>query len=253
MDRIIYTSMTGASQTLERQAAIAHNLANVNTDGYKAEEHRLRAVEVQRHGEALKTALPVRAFTADATTHNDFSQGPMNFTGNKLDVAVRGTGWLTVQGNDGTQAYTRAGGFTVDTNGTLRTKTGLVVLADDNRPIAIPPDSKIDIGDDGVISAVDETGAQNASTLVARLKLINPGDTNLKRSTDGLFRMANGTLAPQNDSVRIVSGFIEGSNVNPSEQMVNMISTARQFEAQLKLITTAKENDQTATSIITQF
>ena len=88
MDRLIYTAMTGASQTLSRQAAVTNNLANVSTDGYRAAEHRLRAVQVQAQGFAKQTALPTRAFAVDATTHTDFSQGPMISTARTLDMAV---------------------------------------------------------------------------------------------------------------------------------------------------------------------
>jgi flagellar basal-body rod protein FlgF len=86
MDRYIYTAMTGAAQTLGRQAAVAHNLANVSSTGYRSEEHRLRAVQVQSHN--TPAALPTRAFTVDASTHTDYTAGPMQYTGRPLDVAV---------------------------------------------------------------------------------------------------------------------------------------------------------------------
>ena len=91
MDRLLYTAMTGASGTMSRQASIAHNLANVSTPGYRAEEHRLRAVQVQS-----PTALPTRAFAVDASTHTDYSNGAMMLTGRPLDVAVQGKGWIAV-------------------------------------------------------------------------------------------------------------------------------------------------------------
>jgi hypothetical protein len=88
MDRLIYTAMTGASGILSRQAAVAHNLANVTTPGYRAEEHRLRAVQVLTHNQP--PALPTRAFAVDASTHADFSAGALHYTGNPTDVAVKG-------------------------------------------------------------------------------------------------------------------------------------------------------------------
>jgi flagellar basal-body rod protein FlgF len=122
MDRLIYTAMTGASQTLNRQAAVAHNLANVSTTGYRAEEHRLRAVQVQSN--AVQKGLPTRAFVVDASTHTDFAPGPQIFTGRAYDMAVQGPGWFAVQAPDGSEAYTRNGSFEINVNGVLQTRNG---------------------------------------------------------------------------------------------------------------------------------
>jgi flagellar basal-body rod protein FlgF len=102
MDRLIYTAMTGAKGTMDQQAAVAHNLANVNATGFRAELHKLRAVEVQT--EALRT----RAFTVDASVANDFTEGPLQFTGRPFDVALAGKGWLAVQMPDGSARPTPA-------------------------------------------------------------------------------------------------------------------------------------------------
>ncbi|MBS0555260.1 MAG: flagellar hook-basal body complex protein, partial [Proteobacteria bacterium] len=103
MDRLIYTAMTGARGTLDQQGAVAHNIANATTTGFRAELHKLRAVEVQT--EALRT----RAFTVDASVVNDYTAGPMQYSGRPYDVAVAGKGWLAVQMPDGSEAYTRNG------------------------------------------------------------------------------------------------------------------------------------------------
>lgn len=243
MDRLLYTVMTGATGTMNRQAAVAHNLANVSTPGYRAEEHRLRAVQVQS-----PTALPTRAFTVDASTHTDFSSGPMMYTGRQLDVAVQGRGWIAVTAPDGTEAYTRNGNLQVDVNGVLQTRTGLPLVGDGG-PIALPPDQKIEIGRDGTVSVIPQTGLQTTSA-VGRIKLVNPDDAELVRGQDGLFRLRTGAPGIVDENVRLSSGFIEGSNVNPAEQMVNMISMARQFEMQVKMMTNAETNDRAATQIL---
>lgn len=248
MDKLIYTAMTGASGTLARQAAVAHNLANVTTQGYRAEEHRLRAVQVQTHN-AFPAALPTRAFAVDASTHTDFSEGALQYTGNFFDVAVRGKGWLALALPDGTEAYTRNGSFAVSENGVLQTKSGLPVMGDGG-PITIPPDSRVAIERDGTISVVPETGAQNTVNAVGRLKLVNPPEAELVRGADGLFRLASGDPAPQDDTVKIAAGYLENSNVNPVEQMVAMISLARQFEMQMRTISTAEANDRAATQVL---
>lgn len=246
MDRLLYTAMSGATQTMNRQASVAHNLANVSTPGYRAEEHRLRAVQVQTKNQPA--ALPTRAFAVDASTHTDYTPGSMQYTGRQLDFAMQGRGWIAVAQPDGSEAYTRNGNLQLDINGVLQTKTGLPVQGDGG-PIAIPPDQKIEIGRDGSISVVPETGAQTTSN-IGRIKLVNPAEADMVRGADGLFRMRDGTAAPLDENVRLTSGFIEGSNVNPVEQMVNMISLARQFEMQIKMITNAETNDKAGTQLL---
>lgn len=247
MDRLIYTAMSGASQTLNRQAAVAHNLANASSTGYRAEEHRLRAVQVVSH--AGQKGLATRAFAVDASTHADFTPGPMMMTGRPLDIAVQGAGWIAVQLPDGGEAYTRNGSFEVSVNGIVQTRGGLPVMGDGG-PIAIPPDAKIGVGVDGTISALPESGAQNAVSVIGRVKLVNPQDSDLVRGADGLFRMRDGGAAPSDEGVKVMAGSLEGSNVNPAEQMVAMISLARQFEMQMKMLSVADANDRAATQIL---
>lgn len=248
MDRMIYTAMTGASGTLSRQAAVAHNLANVTTQGYRAEEHRLRAVQVQTHN-AQPVALPTRAFAADASTHTDFSEGALMQTGGQFDVALRGKGWIALAMPDGSEAYTRNGSFSVSENGILQTKAGTPVQGDGG-PITIPPDSRVTIERDGTISVVPESGAQNTVNAVGRIKLVNPPEADLVRGPDGLFRLDTGIPALQDDGVKIAAGYLENSNVNPVEQMVAMISLARQFEMQMRAISSAEQNDRAATQVL---
>jgi len=248
MDRLIYTVMTGATGTLSRQAAVSHNLANVTTQGYRAEEHRLRAAQVLTHN-ASPAALPTRAFAVDASTHSDFSEGALNYTGGQFDVAVKGRGWIALAMPDGTEAYTRAGSFETSENGLLQTKNGIPVQGDGG-PLSIPPDSRVTIERDGTISVVPATGAQNTVNAVGRIKLVNPPEADLVRGPDGLFRLNTGDPAPQDDNVKIAAGYLESSNVNPVEQMVAMISLARQFEMQMRMITTAEANDRAATQML---
>src|SRR5574343_45790 len=243
MDKLIYTAMSGAIHTMNQQTAVSNNLANVATAGFRAEMHKFRAVPV------ISDAFKSRAFVVDATVASDMSQGPLEETGKVTDMAVRGKGWFAVQLPNGTEAYTRGGSFEVNANGILQTKTGLPVVGDGG-PITFPQGSDIVVGQDGVISAVPSTGGRNNTNVVGRMKLVNPPEQDLVRGEDGLFRLKSGQPAPQDEGVRMVAGYIEGSNVSVAEQMVTMISLARQFDMQTKLIQTAKENDQSAGQII---
>lgn len=247
MDRYIYTAMTGASQTLGRQAAVANNLSNVTSTGYRAEEHRLRAVQVQSAN--TPAPLATRAFAVDASTHTDYSQGAMNYTGRTFDVAVSGQGWIGLAMPDGSEAYTRNGSLELSVNGVLQTRAGIPVQGDGGS-ITIPPDVKISIAKDGTVSVVPESGAQNTVNVVGRIKLTNPEETDLVRGNDGQFRTRGGDPAPADEKTQIASGYLEGSNVNPVDQMVTMISLSRQFEMQVKSLQMADQNDKSATQVI---
>lgn len=243
MDKLIYTAMTGARSALERQADIAHNLANASSTGYRAEEHRLRAVPV------LSQALPTRAFVIDASVANDYTPGPLQQTGRALDVAVQGQGWLALALPDGTEAYTRNGSLEVNVNGVLQTRGGIPVQGDGG-PISIPQDNEITIGKDGLISLKPVSGAQNQVSQIGSLKLVNPPETDLVRGADGLFRLRGGDVAEADPNVQVAAGFLEGSNVNVVDQMVAMISLSRQFEMQTQMLAKAESNDQAATRIL---
>jgi flagellar basal-body rod protein FlgF len=247
MDRLIYTAMTGAAQTMGRQAAVAHNLANVTSTGYRAEEHRLRAVQVQSRN--TPAPLATRAFAVDASTHTDYTSGPLQYTGRSLDVAVQGSGWIALAMPDGSEAYTRNGSLETSVNGVLQTRTGIPVQGDGGS-ITVPQDVKVSIGKDGTVSVIPETGAQNTVNSIGRIKLVNPEEAELVRGGDGLFRLKSGDLAPMDEKTQIAGGYLEGSNVNPVDQMVSMISLARQFEMQVKMLQTADQNDRSATQVI---
>lgn len=247
MDRLIYTAMTGAAQTMGRLASVSHNLANVTSTGYRAEEHRLRAVPVQSIN--VPSPLATRAFVVDASVSTDFAPGPMQYTGRSLDVAVDGKGWLAVTLPDGSEAYTRNGSLELSVNGVLQTRGGIPVQGDGGA-ISVPPDVKISIGRDGTVSVIPESGAQNTVNNIGRLKLVNPDENELVRGADGLFRLRGGDAAPVDENVKAASGYLEGSNVNPVDQMVSMISLSRQFEMQVKMLQSADQNDKSATQVI---
>ncbi|HPR08776.1 MAG TPA: flagellar basal body rod C-terminal domain-containing protein, partial [Denitromonas sp.] len=100
------------------------------------------------------------------------------------------------------------------------------------------------------ISAIPTTGDKNAVNVIGRFKLVNPPEAELRRGEDGLFRTAGGAPAPADEAVQVAGGYLEGSNVNVVDQMVNMISLARQFDMQTQLLRKAETNDQVATKLL---
>jgi flagellar basal-body rod protein FlgF len=244
MDRVIYIAMTGAREVTRQQAAVSHNLANISTHGFKQELNVFRALPVV--GEGART----RAFVLETTPRSDFTQGAIQQTGRPLDVALRGSGWIAVQDVAGQEAYTRMGHLQVSQNGILQTTNGLNVLGDAG-PLATPPDQDILIGRDGTVSSVPIGQGLNAVAISGRIKLVNPPEADLIRGEDGLFRLKSGQPAEADANVALVSGALETSNVNPAEAMVSMVSLARQFELQMRVIRAAEDNNRSADKVLT--
>lgn len=243
MDRLIYTAMTGASHVLQQQAAVSENLANTSTPGFRASLNTFRAVPLVGEG------LPTRSFVVDSTAGSDFTPAAFQPTGRPLDVAVNGSGWIAVQGPDGKEAYTRNGSFQISSNGVLQTRAGMNVLGEGG-PITIPLGDQLTFAKDGTISIVPSGSQPNSISQVGRLKLVNPPQAQLERSDDGLFRLKDGSTAPADAKTEVVPGSLEGSNVNTVEMMVTMISLARKFDMQMKMLQSADNNAKQASSIM---
>jgi flagellar basal-body rod protein FlgF len=242
MDRLIYTAMTGAKHVMEQQANTSNNLANVGTTGFRAQLDSFRAVPVISEG------LPTRAFVVDSTVGSDFSSGVIQQTGRSLDVAVQGQGWLAVQLDDGTEAYTRNGSLKLSENGIMQTQSGLTIQGESG-PISIPPNVTVTIAKDGTVSSIDTTG-KAASNILGKLKLVNPAPDSLARGDDGLFRTTNNEPAQTDPNVTLIGGALEGSNVNVVDSMVNMITLAREFEMNMSLLKNAESNAAKASELL---
>ncbi len=242
MDHMIYTAMTGANAAAQRQSVLSNNLANASTTGFRAELSTFRAVPLQ--GEGAST----RVFALEATSGYRDTAGAVQRTGRSLDAMATGNSWFAVQGLDGTEAYSRNGAFEVSSTGQMLTGTGLPVLSDGGAPIDVPQGAEVTLGSDGTITA--KVAGQPPSA-IGKLKLATPtADDPLVRGDDGLFRARSGEPVAQDPAARLLPGALEGSNVNPVESMVGMIAASRQFEQQMRLLTTAETNDRTASKLL---
>ena len=245
MDRLIYVAMTGAKHLMHREAVTANNLANATTTGFRADLEAFRALPA-----VGGKGLPTRAFVVESSVGQNLQPGILQRTGRTLDVAVQGQGWLVVQTSQG-EAMTRAGSLVVDSEGNLKTSQGLPVVGDGG-PITVPadPNLELSIGADGTISSVNAVGSRATVNNLGRLKLVNPPAEQITKGTDGLFRRRDGAAFEADESVRVASGMLEGSNVNVVNEMVHMISAARQYETQIKLLQKADENARQAAQIM---
>ena len=242
MDRLIYTAMSGANAAANRQSVLAGNLANVSTNGFRAQLDTYRAVPVRGDG------ATTRVLAEEATSGHLNTAGPAVRTDRNLDAMAVGNSWFGVQNLKGKEGYTRNGHFEVSPEGTLTTGSGLPVLSSDGSPITIPPGATVTMGQDGSISA--KVGNQPAN-IVAKLKLVTPtNDDPLKRGEDGLFTTLSGNDLDSDATARIQTGTLEGSNVNPIETMVGMIQAARQFESQMRMLQSAESNERSADKLL---
>ncbi|MGP9764815.1 flagellar basal body rod protein FlgF [Halomonas sp. AOP13-D3-9] len=248
MDRMLYTAMSGAKNSMDQQSVVSNNLSNVSTTGFRAQLQAARSVPVQ--GEAL---LETRASVMTITPGSDFSQGPVEYTGRTLDVTMQDDAWMAVQADDGTETYTRRGDLQIDNDGVLLS-VGRPVMGEGG-PIAVPQGAQISIGADGTISAIPEGVGPEALVEVGRIKLVTPAEGDLTRGEDGLFRAPPneegepGAL-PADENSKLVSGALEGSNVSAVDAMVSMIDIARRYDMQMKVLSTADENAQRANGIL---
>jgi flagellar basal-body rod protein FlgG len=252
MIRSLWISKTGLDAQQRQMDVISNNLANVSTNGFK----RSRAVfedllyqNIRQPGAQssqqtqLPTGLQLGTGVRSVATERNFSQGNLQETGNNKDVAIQGEGFFQVLLPDGATAYTRDGSFQVDNQGQLVTASGYAVQP----AIIIPADAtSLTIGRDGTVS-ITQAGSANV-TEVGALQLatfINPAG--LMAKGENLYVETNASGNPNtntpgtNGSGTLSQGFVETSNVNVVEELVNMIQTQRAYEINSKSITTSDQ------------
>lgn len=243
MDKMLYLAMTSASNSLLGQAAVSNNLAHVNMPAFKADFEQFRSMPVFGDG------LPSRVYALQERPGIDFTDGSVRKTGNPLDFAINGEGWIAVQAPDGSEAYTRRGDMKVNSVGMLENGDGHLVLGNGG-PIALPPAEKVEIGVDGTISIRPTGQDERTIAVVDRIKLVNPTDAELFKGKDGLFRMRSGDVANIDASIRLAPESLESSNVNMVASLVRMIELSRRYEMDIKNMQAAKENDEVATRLL---
>lgn len=243
MDRLIYTSLSALRGAMARQTATANNLANANTAGFRAEMAATRPVWVQGDGMQSRAAASEEVLAADMTS------GAITETGRDLDVAIRGDDLLAVQGPEGDEAYTRRGDLQRSESGLLTTGDGYPVIGDQG-PITLPPADSVKIDGSGTIWIVPAGGDPNQPQAIDHLKIASPVGSRIIKALDGLFRVEGGGALPSNLQAKVQSGNLEGSNVDATKALVDMIEASRAWDNQLKLISAAREIDTSAADLM---
>ena len=244
MDKAVYIAMSAGHNIMSQQAVHANNLANANTTGFQADFAQARSMGLY-NGEGFST----RAYALAERPGTDFNHGALMQTGRDLDMAVEGDGWIAVQSPDGGEAFTRAGSLRVDPQGQLLTGNGLPVLGNGG-PIALPPADKITLGADGTITIQPQGQGADALSVVDRIKLVKMPYSTLEKGADGLVRRTDGEEQEPDATVRLQSGFLESSNVNAVDELTNIMSLARQFEINVKMMKTIEENSSAAAQVL---
>ncbi|WP_129644791.1 flagellar basal-body rod protein FlgG [Peristeroidobacter agariperforans] len=252
MNPALWAAKTGLDAQQTRMSVTSHNLANVNTTGFKkgrAVFEDLLYQNVRQVGGSTSqdtvapTGLSLGTGVRVVATEKEYTQGNMQTTGNSLDVAVNGRGFFQVLLPDGTMGYTRDGNFEVSPQGELVTSSGYRV-----QPGITIPDGvqSITIGKDGVVTA--KMDGEAAPTQIGTLQLvdfINP--SGLQPKGENLLVESAASGAPQvgtpglNGLGYIEQGSLEASNVNVVEELVNMIETQRAYEMNSKAISTTDQ------------
>ncbi|UYW75117.1 flagellar basal body rod protein FlgF [Pseudocitrobacter faecalis] len=233
MDRLIYTALSGASQTLYEQQISANNLANVNTNGFRADMAMATNDKVKGGGFDTRYMAQGRGQRRErqhrCCGENRASAG----------CGDSGAGYIAVQDKNGNEVYTRNGNIQQDDQGQL-TIDGNLVLGD-NGPIILPPNAIASFGSDGTLSVTPDDGDVTATMDIDRLKLVDIPVANLAKNAEGMLITADGVPAQRDENIKVSGGFLEGSNVSAVSEMMSSIAMNRQFEAQIKMMKTAED------------
>ncbi len=259
MIRALWTAASGMQAQQLNIDVIANNLANVNTTGFKKSRADFQDVMYQNvkttgaptTNSTQAAGIEIGLGTTPAAVTKVFTAGNITQSGNELDLAIEGEGFFQIQMPDGTTSYTRAGSFKRDGQGRVVTTDGYPLMPE----MVVPSNAtKINVGNDGTVSVVQS--GQNTATTIGTIQLAtfqNPAGLssqgrNLYRTTDSSGDATTGT-AGQNGIGTISQGFLEMSNVNVMEEMVNMIVGQRAYEINSKAVQAADDMLQQANNL----
>ena len=257
MDRMVQTALNSMKMLMENQIATSHNLSNLSTPGFKQDVvPDFSSIYLNR-----QEGLEPRIVAAREVGKFSVEQGMLDNTKNPMDVAINGDGYFVVQPNNAEPAFSRRGDFSVNENGELLDGAGNKVLDAGMQPLVIPAFREINITSQGEILIQPIAAAPgelpvNAGTIATYVP--QEGDA-LKKSLDGKIRFdpnlnEDGTIEQipiePNQQAKLAIGYLEKSNVNAVEEMVNTIDQMRKFEMHVKLIQMAEELDQAGTSLL---
>ncbi|MEM6625404.1 MAG: flagellar basal-body rod protein FlgF [Pseudomonadota bacterium] len=227
MDNTLLVGLSAQQVLRQRLDVSANNLANMDTVGFKAEALVNREIEEKP---ARVTERPSDVVFVDAwALQRDMSVGPIERTGNPLDVAIEGDGFFAIESPGGEPVYTRDGRFSIDGDGRLVTRSGLLVLGEGDAPIQTDPEAgPVKISQDGAIGQGDAE--------IGRFKLVDFQTSGaLEKIGDGLLKATVEEPGPP-ETIRLAQGFVEGSNVQAIGEMTRLIEISRAYEGVSRML-----------------
>jgi len=243
MDKLIYTAASGLKSHMAAQAAIANNMANASTIGFRAEKVNFNSLLLK--GAGFDSRQPASENIIDF----DRSAGAVTTTGRNLDIAIPGDQWMAVQANDGSEGYTRRGDLSISATGVLETGDGFPVMGSGG-PITVPPATSVSIAQDGTISIIPVGGDAKNPQVIDRIKFASAQGSQTSKGLDNLIHVQGGGILPTDENAKCISGALEQSNVNMTQSLVDMIENQRSYEVQANLMKSAKDMDESAASVM---
>lgn len=242
MDRLAYIAMSSAEQDKLMESALANNLANASTVGYKADQVNFKSLYMQ--GAAF---TPTRIYSKAGANGVNLSEGNIDTTGRPLDIALKGNAWLSVTTPDGSRGYVHSAALLVNSNGVLVTQQGDTVNSANGFSITVPKGGPVSIDKRGGINVIKD----GSVSVIDKLKIVSLPKDSIFKGANGLIQTNPAAGGPiPNDSPVVLSGALEGSNVSAVETLVRMIDLSRQYEANINQITTAKKDDSSANQLL---
>lgn len=247
MDKLIYTAFNSINNIYDNRSVRAQNLANIAVPGYK------RDLGSKSVGSAFLNSmetLPTRAM-AIQDDNNYFSSQPgsLSQTDATTDVAISGDGYFIVQGL-GNPSLSRRGDLRVSNEGFLENGTSQKMLNQNLEPIKVPPYRSMKVSDDGVVLIEPLGSALGTEQAIGKLGMTFATGAELKKFLDGEIRVVDGSVTGVDRDVRVIPRFLELSNVNITEELVNSIEDQRQYEINVKMIASAGELDESGASLM---
>ena len=247
MDKLVFTSLSGAKTGTIQRTMLTNDLANVSTVGFKRASFQ-RAIPAQLDGPGF--GVRFQPLVENRTDIVDLKPGTRIDTGNPLDVSFNGQTVLGVVAEQGEIAFTRRGDLKVSELGFLETANGYLVAGEGGGPITVPEGGGATITPDGTVffnaAVADPAAAAAPPVEIGQILIRDASGTTLQRRLDGLYEEvgangAGGDIAPGPEAASLSTGSLEGSNVNPVEVLVSLMDYYRSFETQMKLVKSAEE------------
>ncbi|WP_338151463.1 flagellar basal body rod protein FlgF [Aurantiacibacter luteus] len=240
---MIYTALTAMNAAMDRQRAIASNLSNAHTTGFRSETFSVNTLTLR--GPSLET----RAMAQGSVRGANLAAGRAVPTGRDLDLALRGDALIALQAADGSEVYSRRGDLAIGAAGVLENGDGRPVMGAAG-PITVPLGAQVTVAEDGRVMAADPATPDQPAEEIARIRLVSPAGSRIVKNLDGFFEVVGGGVLPVDETARADIGSLEESNVDTAQTLVEMIEAQRSFEQRSKLFSTVSELDQAGSRLM---